>query len=186
MSTLEDFEKKLTDNLIKALKTEYQNGSNIGESLENLILIVNETGTEEIACYGLYVNNAPIVSLSEEEIASRFKYNSTGMFSTNWFQHKIYGDEEADDLNNMLSETHSDHIDMDEEPELAITYLMYRISARLEQDKRLLVDEGIPVADNFMIFISDAGYFNFELRKKARELCRLPVGDYFSIISLPR
>ena len=181
MTSLENFEKKIIDNLIEALSNEYQKGTTIKNKLENLILIIDEVGTEDMGCYGLYVNNDLLVSLSEEEIASRFKHDNNEMFSANRFQHEVYSDEDVWELSKILEKDYNIPDDLKENPAETMTYYILRICAKLEHNKMRLGE--LPLGNNFMIFVCDADDIDFDLRRQAKDLYQLPIEDYLKIIS---
>jgi hypothetical protein len=175
------FEQALTNKLIQALKAEFVNGDALGESLENLILVCNEIGTEEMGCYGLYVNSTTFSALSPEQLEQNYSNNNSGMLSMNWFQSEIYSDNDGWRLVDIFGRLASNPIDLEEEPEWPIILLLLRICSKLEKDRNLL--EGIPVGENFLIFINDSDYILFKARRKANECAHLPIVDYLKRMS---
>ena len=170
-SPLESFEKKILNRIVNALKDEFHYGNAIGETLDNIIIC-----SEEMECYGFYVNNAPLLHISESQIKKRFLYNEVMMFSDsgdNHFGAKVYACDDVETLNAILRD-----LGFAIEEELTpMQCLIYRICARLEADPELLTD--IPVGNNFMVFINHMGNINFDWRIKTKAQLQLPSPEYF-------
>lgn len=110
-----------------------------------------------------YVNNRPLIAVSEEEIENLFKSDYLKMYSKSGdksFYESVYDETGIEELNGIL-----DALGLKTEDEsMSINCLMHRVCAQLEHNNIDLI-----VGGNFMIFIDHMDNVNFDLRRMARE-----------------
>ncbi len=172
-SPLEVFENKIFYTIVNALKNEFENGEHIKGKLENLILY-----SEEMQSGSFYVNNPPLLLVSENEVEKLFKFNELKMYSEsgeNFFVDRIYNETEIEELNEIISVL-GFPIEDDFSP---IDCLMHRICARLEKE---IKNNDIPIGDNFMVFIDHMGSVSFNLRSTARETLNLSCSEFMKTV----
>lgn len=167
--TLQDFEQRILDNLLNILlQTDNIHGTLIGGSLENLVLNYNQTGTEDMGCYGIYVNNKGLVDLTLEEISEKFKYDT--MLSGQLIPDVVFNDFDVWEFNNSVNS----YFKLDMKPEETTDYLAYRICAKLEKNTSFL--ERVTINKEFKAFPED--YFNFNHLVLAQNSVTLSIEEY--------
>lgn len=161
LSPVEKIEKKIIKNIVNALKNEYEYGNVIGNELKNVVFYSTET-----TCDVIWVNN----KTPQKEILAKQKISFDGEQIFDY----IFSDDEVIELNDVLAEFGND----DSVTMQAISWLMNRICAKLEQDKAILGK--IPVSKDCVFLYGDheSEYFGFNQRKEAKENLKLSSQDY--------
>lgn len=176
LSPIEMLEKKITENIIRAIKNEYQYGNALGKKLENMMLYA-----EEGACVSIYVNDKALIKLSGEEIEKKFRNNTSALFSSPAVQRieeVIFTLDDTEEVNKLTKDSFKPSMEFQSE---AMTGFMHRICAQLEENKSLF--SNVPVGNNLIVFFNEKGTIHFNFRKKAKQLVHTPISDYLKILS---